>query len=285
MRRIAQHFGGPGIEPGLGLRARCSGPAGRVFARRDRQQTVCERGTGARRRDHVKIGRRRVTARDSVERRAGPNCIAADELMHALRQRQIRYGIKRVVEPLDLRRQLVAKRTGGRQSGRRKPGRRPEIRVIVKFAQQHQSIDHIGRRDRLGRARSRHRRTIKRRHRAQGVDELIEAAIVQRSLEPITQQGAERLPGAHAVHQMQSEPRPVRTEVDRHRGLRSVAMRKISRSQHGGCRRVRQRLERRRSPMRLAVGGCGACQTAPVPIGAKLGGDGSGVDQVKSGDQ
>ncbi len=85
--------------------------------------------------------------------------------------------------------------------------------------------------------------SVQRRQPAQVVDELIEiaAGVVDRALQPIAQQSAQRLPLADAVQDVQAEPDALGGEIDLQRLPRAVLMRQVGRAQHRRRGRVRQR--------------------------------------------
>ena len=92
-----------GGQSRLGLRSWGARPSARRSPAEHDEQPVRDRAAAARRTRNVEHGRRRVATADGIDRGAGPQRIAPDELMDALGQHQVGHRVHGVGETGELR--------------------------------------------------------------------------------------------------------------------------------------------------------------------------------------
>ena len=104
---IGKHCREPGVQRRLRRRSLLEGVGfprdrRRGSAREQHRDAVRVGGAAARRAHHLRLGRRRLAARDRVQRGAGAQLVPLNELMHALSREEIADGIDRRRERIEL---------------------------------------------------------------------------------------------------------------------------------------------------------------------------------------
>ena len=176
------------------------------------------RQPGARRLGHFELRRRGVAARERIEARRGARGAPRGRLVHALGEQGVAQPVGQRGEP----RELGFERVCLRGAGVRQAVAAGLDRACLPAAHELQSVDDVGGRHCLHRlpvARcqlSRHegRERAHRRDARIEVDALV--SLVQRALEAIAEQGAERLSCAYAVDEPLRVAYPLRAQVDGH---------------------------------------------------------------------